>query len=236
MGAPRPPSEKEERRSEVVDDIDENQLREDEALAYVAEAARMLCGVSKGHVSLMEDDFQCVVGHSGFEMARFDRDDTFCAYTVAESEVTIVENAEDDERFADNPFVLEKPGISFYVGLPILVEDAPIGTLCAIDSEPKRLDPRVRSDLFGLVHALESYMKVVVRHGEETVEREVGSRLLTIRAEAVKQRFRKEGDVDLKESLRTVVEETGEGFELLEDLSTDEERMLGVIDTAVEEE
>lgn len=234
MESPRPDRETERQRHEIVEELDEVALREDEALARIAETVRNICGVAKGHVSLMEDDHQCVVGHVGFEMSRFDRDETFCAHVVADNEVVIVEDAAADSRFEDNPFVRRDPGVRFYVGLPIVVGEAPVGTLCAIDDEPKVLSGWERSDLFGLVSALESHLEVVYRHGARSVEHDVSSRFTAIRADAVCERFREEEDAETLEALRRVIEETQRGFELLERLATNEELILGAADTSAE--
>jgi hypothetical protein len=48
-----------------------------------------------------------------------------------------------DDRFAQNPLVLGEPRIRFYAGAPIILKDgSAVGSLCAIDTRPRDLDPK----------------------------------------------------------------------------------------------
>lgn len=231
MTAPKPEPEIEAQRNDVVEDLDELALREDDALVRIAEAVTAICGVDIAHVSLMEATQQCVVGHVGFETASFDRNETFCAHVIAEDEVVIVEDAEEDDRFCDNPFVTETPGVSFYVGLPVVIAGAPVGTLCALDENPQELLRWERSDLFGLVRALENHLEVVYHHGSQGIEHAVSSKFTAIRALATKERHREDEDVQLLESLRAIQAEVGVGFDLLKEMPNDREVTLAAAET-----
>ena len=54
----------------------------------------------------------------------------------------IVEDLSKDIRFLDNPLCTQTPNVRFYAGVPLMSpEGLPIGTLCAIDSVPRKLTP-----------------------------------------------------------------------------------------------
>jgi GAF domain-containing protein len=59
------------------------------------------------------------------------------AHVVATGEVLVAEDVTVDERFADDPLVLEK-GIRFYAGAPLRTSaGVVIGALCIIDTKPR---------------------------------------------------------------------------------------------------
>jgi len=234
MGTPRMSQEEENRRQKVVGQLPEGSLRDDASLGRVAETVRVICDVPMAHVSLMEDDHQCVVGEAGTGYDEYDRDQTFCAYTVAEGDVVIVEDATDDERFVDNPFVVNLPELRFYLGLPLIVEEVPIGTLCALDTEPREVGLRDRGELFGLVNTLETHLEAVYEHEAYTPEHGLASKVTSARALAARERYEAEAEstvsrmADLEGELQT-------GLEALADLRDDPPVQLGTASTAPDE-
>ncbi len=59
------------------------------------------------------------------------------AHVVAAGEVLVAGDVTEDERFADDPLVLEK-GIRFYAGAPLRASSwGVIGALCIIDTKPR---------------------------------------------------------------------------------------------------
>lgn len=58
----------------------------------------------------------------------------------------VVPDAHADARFADNPLVTGDPRVRFYAGAPLTVRDGLVlGTLCAIDHQPRQPTPRSSS-------------------------------------------------------------------------------------------
>ncbi|PRP77353.1 PAS/PAC and GAF sensor-containing diguanylate cyclase [Planoprotostelium fungivorum] len=91
-------------------------------------------------ITLVEDErvwFKSCYGLGGSSSSR---DDSFCSYTILNTNVFVVANALEDERFKDNPFVIGEPYIRFYAGAPLITSSGhAVGSLCAIDTKPRKL-------------------------------------------------------------------------------------------------
>ncbi|KAK9808830.1 hypothetical protein WJX72_004554 [[Myrmecia] bisecta] len=71
------------------------------------------------------------------------RDSSFCAWTLLplHPEVLVVQDAQEDVRFKDNPLVLGDPFIRFYAGAPLVTSTGHrLGSLCLIDRKPRVFD------------------------------------------------------------------------------------------------
>ena len=103
-------------------------------------AAREL-GMPIAAVSLVDGHRQWFKACVGLDATETPRDVSFCGHALARDDIFIVEDASQDLRFADNPLVTDGPGLRFYAGAPIRSPDGHrVGTLCVIDTEPRRLD------------------------------------------------------------------------------------------------
>jgi GAF domain-containing protein len=90
-------------------------------------------------VSLLAEDRQWFKSHPGFDPCETSLDVSFCKYAVRGDEVFVVLDATKDPRFMDNALVTGGPGIRFYAGAPLRAPNGvKIGTLCVIDSVPRR--------------------------------------------------------------------------------------------------
>ncbi|WP_312210042.1 sensor domain-containing diguanylate cyclase [Pseudescherichia sp.] len=67
------------------------------------------------------------------------RDISFCGHAILSSQPLVVEDAQQDERFFDNPLVVGPPHIRFYAGYPLQLPDgATVGSFCLIAPEPRK--------------------------------------------------------------------------------------------------
>jgi len=96
-------------------------------------------------ISLVHKDHQWFKSRCGLEANSTSRSGSFCAFTFAPEEplnstMVVVENAQLDMRFKDNPLVLGEPHIAFYAGCPLITSDGiRLGALCAIDRKPRTI-------------------------------------------------------------------------------------------------
>ena len=110
--------------------------------------ARRMFDVPIALVSLVDAERQWFKSHLGLEARETPRDISFCGHTILGDEIFVIEDARDDDRFADNPLVTGAPFIRFYAGAPLRdLRGHKLGTLCLIDTEPRRL---AGDDLQGL--------------------------------------------------------------------------------------
>ena len=106
-------------------------------------------------VSLVDENRQWFKSCIGLEVSETSRDISFCGHAILGDEVFVIPDTLKDDRFADNPLVLEDPHIRFYAGCPIRVANGSrIGTLCIIDREPRDFcakDEELLKDLAAMV-------------------------------------------------------------------------------------
>ena len=121
-------------------------------------AARILQNVAKTPVtgfSLLDNQRHLFQPAYGDALIESSRNQTFCAYTVLSESPFVIEDAKISEDFHDSPFVLGEPFVRFYSGISIRSPSRlPIGALCAIDSQPRRLDSGVFDVLRDLLEIL----------------------------------------------------------------------------------
>ncbi|WP_394559643.1 diguanylate cyclase domain-containing protein [Aquipseudomonas alcaligenes] len=111
-------------------------------------------------ISLVDRDRQWFKARIGLDVAETPRDISFCGHAVAARSPLIVEDAQQDPRFSDNPVVTGPPFIRFYAGQPLFHSDQPIGTLCLLHPEPRGLSQQERLRLRDLGTLVEGYLQL----------------------------------------------------------------------------
>lgn len=127
----------------------------EERFDRLARMARRLFGVPIALLSLVDENRQWFKSNVGLGVAETSRDISFCGHAILGEEVFIVPDALADERFADNPLVLNDPHIRFYAGALLRGPDGrKLGTLCVIDHQPRNFgqdDIEALEDLAAMV-------------------------------------------------------------------------------------
>ncbi len=121
-------------RYQILDTVPE---REFDALT---EIAAHILDVPIVLISIVAADRQWFKARHGLDVSETPRDVSFCGHAVAAKATLIVPDALADARFADNPLVTGDPHVRFYAGVPLETpEGQALGTLCAIDRQPREL-------------------------------------------------------------------------------------------------
>ncbi len=86
-----------------------------------------------------------------------DISESICAYALNESQLLVVENTLEDEKFKDHPAVAGPRGIQFYAGAVLKSRSGfPLGTLCVIDFKPRKLGEAQRRQLLRFARLVEA--------------------------------------------------------------------------------
>lgn len=104
--------------------------------------AAEICDTPIALVTLVDEDHQWLKGRAGTNLTQTSREVSFCGHAILGTDLFVVPDTAEDERFADNPLVIGDPQIRSYTGAPLLTQDGfALGTVCVIDREPRLLTP-----------------------------------------------------------------------------------------------
>jgi PAS domain S-box-containing protein len=121
----------------------------------ITRVASRLFQVPIAMVTLIDGERQWFKSRVGIDLTESPRRSSFCAHTILQDGVMVVEDASFDARFADNPLVTDGPKVRFYAGFPVAAPDgSKIGTLCLIDQAPRHFsadEQALLRDLAGMV-------------------------------------------------------------------------------------
>lgn len=153
----------------------------EESFDRVTRLAADILNVPIALVSLIDSDRQWFKSKVGLAADETSREISFCGHAILGDGLFEIQDATKDERFVDNPLVTAGPEIRFYAGAPLTTPDGlNIGTLCAIDTKPRRLDERERRLLLDLSHVVvdELELRVALKDSMTTIANEVSQRSL----------------------------------------------------------
>ncbi len=149
----------------------------EDRLDRLVRLAKCLFHVPIAAISLVDEHRQWLKSRDGIDFNEISRDISFCAHTILGDEILVVADASEDDRFADNPMVLNGPKVRFYAGCPITSANGHrLGSLCIIDRVPRHFSDAELDTLKDLGRIVEREIAV----GQVSIQDEI-SRLNTRR-------------------------------------------------------
>jgi PAS domain S-box-containing protein len=112
----------------------------EERFDRVTRIAKDMFHVPMALINLVDANRQWSKSRQGLDTPEVPRVLSFCSHAILQDDVFMVEDACDDQRFADNPLVAGAPNIRFYAGQPLYsVDGKKVGTLCLLDTVARQL-------------------------------------------------------------------------------------------------
>lgn len=112
----------------------------EESFDNITHLAAQICQTPMAVITLVDAKRQWFKSRLGITVSETPRELAFCAYTILQSDLFIVNDARMDDRFATNPAVVSEPYIRFYAGAPLITADGyALGSLAVIDQAPRQL-------------------------------------------------------------------------------------------------
>lgn len=133
----------EQQRQQALDAMKILDTPPDERVDRITRLAQELFDVPMVSVTLLDRDRQWSKSGIGLGGPEAPRDGAFCDVTIRQSGTLVVEDAAQDPRFSQNPFVIGDPNLRFYAGHPLQAPTGEqVGTLCVLDTRPRSMDAK----------------------------------------------------------------------------------------------
>jgi GAF domain-containing protein len=109
----------------------------------IPERLTQVLGVPVAMINLLDEGRDWFKACIGLPLRESPASTSFCeSILTAEDDLIVVEDTLADERFRAHPLVVGEPFVRFYAGARLVVEDQTVGTLCAFDFVPRRIEPQ----------------------------------------------------------------------------------------------
>ncbi|MEH2193904.1 MAG: GAF domain-containing protein [Nostoc sp.] len=132
--------ENENQRLEVLNQYQILDTLPEELFDELAQLAANLCETPIALISLVDAEREWFKSKIGLTTPEISRSISFGSYTILQSQILIIPDTLQDERFAKSPLVISNHYFRFYGGVPLINSSGfALGSLCVIDLIPRSL-------------------------------------------------------------------------------------------------
>lgn len=136
----------------------------------LASLAASVCRSDVGAVNFVDHDrhwTKAIVGVDGGQGTSVPANLSLCAATIRSDEGAItIGDTLAEEHWREHPFVTGEPGLRFYAGASIVVDDQPIGVVCVFGNEPREFATKEKDAIAALARQASANLELRERNGE----------------------------------------------------------------------
>lgn len=162
--APEPVDE--QYRIQVLKSLEILDTEPDVCLQSMVELAASATRSPIALISLVDENRQWFKAGVGLPESQTPRCQAFCGFTILQEGSFLVTDASTHPVFRDHPLVLGPPFIKAYLGVPIKVKGANIGSLCVIDSKARDYGMRDSNILIRTARMIEDHISLRYKSAE----------------------------------------------------------------------
>ncbi len=121
---------------------------------------KLTCPIST--ITIIDTQKEWFKSFKGVEVREGQRDISMCGHALLEEMMTIVEDTWEDERFKENPMVINAPFIRFYAGMALHEQKTglPVGVFCVKDIKPRTFSPQEIATFLELAERAEKEVNI----------------------------------------------------------------------------
>jgi signal transduction histidine kinase len=113
-----------------------------ESFKDLAKLAAKVAGTDISLVNLIDSFTQWTITNHGLDIDQMPREESVCQYTITSDGHFEVPDLKSDDRFKDRFYVVDKPNLRYYFGVPLTTSEGHnLGALCVLDTDLKTLSP-----------------------------------------------------------------------------------------------
>ncbi len=131
----------------------------------IVKFAALLCKVPLSLIGFIDADRQWFKAKQGIKFSEIPREISVCGHTILGNELVEIHDMTSDERFFDNPLVIDGPLVKFYAGMPLVTSTGScLGTLCVGDIVPGKLNNEQKLGLRVLAGNIVSIIELRIKN------------------------------------------------------------------------